>query len=155
MKTKLFITLFLIAISQVVVFGQSDFLSASSYEFDMNGESSSEYTVNEEITTLEYTTANIDILQLHSVVSDELNFAVYPEANNQRIKLVSNYPVHEDVEYMIFNCDGVEICRKSISDDNTLINISGLEHGTYILHIYLHDSEYQVFRIKKKTKMTS
>lgn len=147
MKTIRIIFFTVLTALPMLVFSQFAYNSESPYNFESSNNSNS--NDNSSITTLESVAVNLDILQLNILDPSDLQFSLLQDAKKANLVLTSNFPIHGMVEYAIYNSDGEEINRNPIANEKAMIDISGLDSGTYILHIYLSAEKFQVFRIKK------
>ncbi len=137
-----------LAVVSLNLFGQKDYLTETNAAFSDASAEASKYNQDANMVSLESQGKRMEVLALTPVTENELNFELNPGSSNLVFSLVANYSVFSGVEYAIYNSEGSEISRQQLSDKNTVINLNGLNSGTYILHIYISEDRFQVFRIK-------
>ncbi len=138
----------LLAISSLVS-AQGDFLSETNVSYSDAGIAANvANNPNPNMLSLENKVNQMDVLALTQPVSDALSFSIIPESNGRNFSVLANYQVYQGVEYAIYDSNGAEVSRQTLSNSKTVISMNGMDVGTYILHIYISTDRYQVFRIK-------
>lgn len=155
MKLKLF---FLICFITNILYAQSCFVSAGgSTKTDKGSVSFSIRDISRDTSSGTGGTLSNTALQpyeisivktLKETYTFKTNCVIFPNPTVDYIQLnVSNY---KDTEYRLYDIRGLSLLSNNIFDNNTIIDISSLSTGIYLLKISRNETEVQIFKIIKK-----
>ncbi len=80
----------------------------------------------------------------------DLKCAAHPNPASDVLYLTLNTSIPEDLSYILCDIKGSVLQKKSIFEQNTILNLSPYKSSNYILRIQIKNQDIQVFKIVKK-----
>lgn len=79
----------------------------------------------------------------------EVALAVFPNPTLGSLQLTISDVALDDLQYQLFDLQGNLIDQKKITQNNTMLDLSGYAHATYLLHVSNNKQSIKSFQIIK------
>jgi|JI91814BRNA_FD_contig_61_2916300_length_3014_multi_2_in_0_out_0_1 hypothetical protein len=79
----------------------------------------------------------------------EIDLTVFPNPTLGSLQLTISETAFNDLSYQLFDMQGNLIDQKTITQTNTMLDLSGYAHATYVLHVSNNKQSIKSFQIIK------